>query len=807
MGSSKEHKKHKDKKKHRKRSRSKSRDRDYKKHSHKSSRHHDREREKDRFEKDVERYEREKDRDKKREKDRIDRDKDREREKERERIKSHKRPLDEPEIERPNKRAKEEPEVKSVKQIKKESSPAEAAALTSDGQSHESLSIEETNKLRAKLGLAPLKLDSNDGGGEGDGGSKEPEEVFVPTLNLGKEAWLQKMRERVALQRQKRRDTEKLRQVKLIAEQIPDQESATDWVLRSRQLQKEKEEAGKRAKLLEAQDQEFGVDQLGSEEFSKEVPRKSYSSKDLKHLTIGHSQNVFQEGRDVILTLKDQDVLDEGEEVLENVNIVDNLKAIQNVENKKARPGYQAYQEPEFDEFGILKKRNILSKYDEEIEGKKQDTFKLGEDTAAREELEREMVRARLQQQAGKILVPLQASSMKPLAEYYTSEEMVQFKKIKKKRKGRKRGLKPEELMPLPGEVKKLDHGSRNKPEPMETDEPMEEDEGPIIVPPVPPAELGEEEEEQMLKKVRMRLKQGGAVREAARVVRDTLEQLPPEEEEEPAEKKEEAAVLGTGISIVLNSTKEFCRKLGDIPTYGMSGNRDQEEMVSEEPMEEEPQAPPSPVAEEESELQRGAWNEVDPEAGPSLLQSGGGLQPILEEEPDLSQGLAGALKLATKKGYLEKEISKQTGASRLSHIQAKSYTIEEKFYEDDKFGSKRGERYNGPVSDFREKDTYKPDVKLEYIDDSGRKLTAKEAFRYLSHKFHGKGPGKNKVDKRMKKLEQDVKLKQMSSTDTPLSTVKLLQEKQKELQAPFILLSGGGSRALAQSSTISKSK
>ncbi|UYV74616.1 SART1 [Cordylochernes scorpioides] len=693
---------------------------------------------------------------------------------------------------------------------------------------------------------------------------------------MGKEAWLQKMRERVALQRQKRRDTEKLRQVKLIAEQIPDQESATDWVLRSRQLQKEKEEAEKRAKLLEAQDQEFGVDQLVSEEFSKEVPRKSYSSKDLKHLTIGHSQNVFQEGRDVILTLKDQDVLDEGEEVLENVNIVDNLKAIQNVENKKARPGYQAYQEPEFDEFGILKKRNILSKYDEEIEGKKQDTFKLGEDTAAREELEREMVRARLQQQAGKILVPLQASSMKPLAEYYTSEEMVslyrdhikskfqlfgtmctrgtghdnhefgylhslvQFKKIKKKRKVRKRGLKPEELMPLPGEVKKVDHGSRNKPEPMETDEPMEEDEGPIIVPPVPPAELGEEEEEQMLKKVRMRLKQGGAVREAARMVRDTLEQLPPEEEEEPAEKKEEAAVLGTGISIVLNSTKEFCRKLGDIPTYGMSGNRDQEEMVSEEPMEEEPQAPPSPVAEEESELQRGAWNEVDPEAGPSLLQSGGGLQPILEEEPDLSQGLAGALKLATKKGewslfslsvphsdhnnpsipqsasshvarylfgYLEKEISKQTGASRLSHIQAKSYTIEEKFYEDDKFGSKRGERYNGPVSDFREKDTYKPDVKLEYIDDSGRKLTAKEAFRYLSHKFHGKGPGKNKVDKRMKKLEQDAKLKQMSSTDTPLSTVKLLQEKQKELQAPFILLSGGGSKALAQSSTISKSK
>lgn len=27
---------------------------------------------------------------------------------------------------------------------------------------------------------------------------------------------------------------------------------------------------------------------------------------------------------------------------------------------------------------------------------------------------------------------------------------------------------------------------------------------------------------------------------------------------------------------------------------------------------------------------------------------------------------------------------------------------------------------------------------------------------RYLSHKFHGKGPGKNKVEKRMKKNEQE---------------------------------------------------
>lgn len=59
-------------------------------------------------------------------------------------------------------------------------------------------------------------------------------------------------------------------------------------------------------------------------------------------------------------------------------------------------------------------------------------------------------------------------------------------------------------------------------------------------------------------------------------------------------------------------------------------------------------------------------------------------------------------------------------------------------------------------MNDFKEKDNYKPNVKLEYIDDSGRLLNEKEAFRYLSHKFHGKGPGKNKIEKRLKKSEQD---------------------------------------------------
>lgn len=57
---------------------------------------------------------------------------------------------------------------------------------------------------------------------------------------------------------------------------------------------------------------------------------------------------------------------------------------------------------------------------------------------------------------------------------------------------------------------------------------------------------------------------------------------------------------------------------------------------------------------------------------------------------------------------------------------------------------------------DFTEKNNYKPDFKLEYNDDDGKPISQKEAFRILSHKFHGKGSGKNKVDKKRRKIEQE---------------------------------------------------
>lgn len=54
-----------------------------------------------------------------------------------------------------------------------------------------------------------------------------------------------------------------------------------------------------------------------------------------------------------------------------------------------------------------------------------------------------------------------------------------------------------------------------------------------------------------------------------------------------------------------------------------------------------------------------------------------------------------------------------------LSPFSAHSRTIDDKY--------SRREEYRGFTQDFKEKDQYKPNVKIEYVDESGRKLTPKE--------------------------------------------------------------------------------
>ncbi|CAD6213242.1 GSCOCG00003982001-RA-CDS [Cotesia congregata] len=666
-----------------------------------------------------------------------------------------------------------------------------ARSSGSGGNSTLSMSIEESNRIRAKLGLKPLEVNAAP---SKDDPAKIKDDLgefyHKPAQNVAEKVQTEKVRERINVQKQKRMIETNLSKIRTLGDDDSD-EDALAWIEKNRQLQEEKKKAELRAKQLDQLDEEFGIGDLVKEEVRNDR-RAAYSDKDLRGLKVEHNIETFAEGQTVILTLQDKGVLDEGNDVLVNVNLRDDEVYHRNVKNKLKKPGYDAYDEDHFDEFG-LPKNQVLEKYDEEIEGEKKQSFILGIDSAKEVQQRRsEIVKQRL---ANKRLESLKLQEPKLASEYYNEDELAKFKKRKKKvRKIRQsKTLKADDLVPDSTDYLR-DLGSRRRKKPEETKVKADVSDALDVADYELPsrellnAKIEEDKKEPVVSRV---LSKKNQMKDSSSSFNETLLNLI---KNEPS--SEEKNISG---NITLNATAEFCRTLGEIPTYGLAGNRedDDREMMDfeyDEPKEE-------PVELEDPDDGRGAWNTVkldEVKREPVTLEAA-----ILDAEPSLGQGLSGALRVAMSKGYLDQEDSNRPSASRFAHLQAQNYSIEDKTYgDDDKFG--RRDRFNGPSSDFKEKEGFKPNVKLEYIDDEGHVLSSKEAFRYLSHKFHGKGPGKNKVEKRMKKAEQEVLMKRMSSTDTPLGTLNLLQAKQKETQSPFIVLSGNKHM---QATSISKTK
>merc|ERR1719163_2209425 len=62
------------------------------------------------------------------------------------------------------------------------------------------------------------------------------------------------------------------------------------------------------------------------------------------------------------------------------------------------------------------------------------------------------------------------------------------------------------------------------------------------------------------------------------------------------------------------------------------------------------------------------------------------------------------------------------------------------------------------------------PDIQLPYIGTDGRPMTMDDAFRTMSHIFHGKKPGKKNTEKRLRRQQEETARKTaICTTDTPL--------------------------------------
>ncbi|XP_034739495.1 U4/U6.U5 tri-snRNP-associated protein 1 [Etheostoma cragini] len=696
-----------------------------------------------------------------------------------------------------------EPRVKKEKvDLGYEESNTEVQPQSASGDA--SLTIEETNKLRAKLGLKPLELNEN----KKELGTKE-EPMVAETINPVLIKKQKDMREKLAAMKEKRIQNKKLGKVKTLAEEDWLDDAAA-WVEKSRLMAKEKEMAEKRAKLLEEMDEEFGVSSLIEEEFAQRK-KEAYTSQDLKGLKVQHKVDSFNEGQTVILTLQDKGVLEEEEDVLVNVGLVDKEKAEKNVELKKKKPDYKPYEEERsVDDMVTFKAHSVLSKYDEEIEGEKKKSFRLKTGGFADGEREREIqaMREALRNQAQSLDIP----ALTIASEYYTLQEMVGFKKTKRRvRKIRKKEKQPAVDELLVDDTRSTDFGSRTRGrgrrQVEEEGEEAKEEEQEIKLPhaipqmsddvrmaemdisddedftPPEPSAIEEDEAEQELQKQlekQRKLKQKQLLKDSGEKVAEQIKELIEGNNDNDPEKKN---------NIVFNATSEFCRTLGDIPTYGLSGNREDQEDI----MDFEEEAEKDDAGGSDSEMDENVgWSTVNLDEEQKQPDFSTASATILDEEPIVKSGLAAALLLCKNKGLLDTEMQKVARVrATKGALPNDNYCIEDKMGFDDKYS--RREEYRGFTQDFKDKDGYKPDVKIEYVDESGRRLTPKEAFRQLSHRFHGKGSGKMKTERRMKKLEEEALLKKMSSSDTPLGTVALLQEKQKSQKTPYIVLSGSG--------------
>jgi hypothetical protein len=93
------------------------------------------------------------------------------------------------------------------------------------------------------------------------------------------------------------------------------------------------------------------------------------------------------------------------------------------------------------------------------------------------------------------------------------------------------------------------------------------------------------------------------------------------------------------------------------------------------------------------------------------------------------------------------------------------------------------------------------PNLKIEYTDEKGRTLKPKEAFRLLSHKFHGHGPGVKKREKKAKLIaEENSRKRYLAAANAPIQvgrnrgdTAARMRAKQKKTGLAYVVLDNKG--------------
>eukprot|EP00914_Ancora_sagittata_P013944 GHVO01027312.1.p1 GENE.GHVO01027312.1~~GHVO01027312.1.p1 ORF type:complete len:283 (-),score=67.61 GHVO01027312.1:129-977(-) len=107
----------------------------------------------------------------------------------------------------------------------------------------------------------------------------------------------------------------------------------------------------------------------------------------------------------------------------------------------------------------------------------------------------------------------------------------------------------------------------------------------------------------------------------------------------------------------------------------------------------------------------------------------------------------------------------------------------------DDKLDTGRYNKSNAPLRT----SVNDNDVKLQYLDEYGHVMTPKQAFQYISWKFHGKWPGMKKQEKLLRDRQKRLDMRSTSADTMP--TLKALNRQQEAEGTAHIVLTGHKSK------------
>ncbi|MCJ1421030.1 hypothetical protein MMC32_007392 [Xylographa parallela] len=653
------------------------------------------------------------------------------------------------------------------------------------------MDIAETNKIRVAIGLAPLPVP---GGGpafrssnDSDSSSEEDEpgstlesrqaEGYDNWKKLQDEAEAKVKREARNEAIKKARDAAQ-KKAKLEGKGLGEADEATEldtrsWLVQQKKRQKRLEREREKTRKLE-------------EELRERENAVQYTERDLAGVRVGHELGEFEGDEEQVLVLKDTTIEENEEEgdELENLDMREREVLGERLNLKRKKPIY----DPNDVEEGVEKV--LLKQYDETIDGRKRKRFTLDAQGSTVEE------RAALKQDVGERL-KAQPISLDILKDISTSDyiEASDFKvKKPKKKKAKSTRQKPAEE----GDIVPIEQPSVE----VEADEGvMDVDSGNISV--LAATNKAQDQNVSFVDDDDLQASLAKQRREALKKRKklkpeDIARQLKEEEAENGDDSSDEPAEEG---GLVIDETSEFVANLqrstvlDKSKTTSSAKNNGDAAGASPSAIDEEGDAPMSHSYSDDQDEDEEAIRlkrETSTPAQNGLTGTG------LEEESTLSNGIGATLALLSQRGLINKE---DTGDINALHRERQKFLAEKQKREAaaeqkarvqrerdrasgklDRMSAREREEYARWENKQRDQAEsrqmaeifsreYKPDVQLKYVDEFGRSMNQKEAFKHLSHQFHGKGSGKQKTEKHLKKIDDEKKKEAQSSLDSSQTT------------------------------------